>query len=102
MPTDLVVVGPEAPLAAGLADRLRAAGIPTFGPSAAAARIESSKAWAKELMRAIGVPTARAEVATSLSEARRLLEQVSWPLVLKADGLAAGKGVTVLSGSRRG
>jgi phosphoribosylamine--glycine ligase len=93
---DLVVVGPEAPLAAGLADRLRAAGLQVFGPSSAAAQIESSKAWAKEIMRTAGVATARAEVATSLPEARRLLDRFVWPLVLKADGLAAGKGVTIV------
>ncbi len=93
--TDLVVVGPEAPLAAGLADGLREFGIPTFGPSAAAARIEASKAWAKELMRGIGVPTARATIVTSQAEARKAVEQVGYPAVIKADGLAAGKGVTV-------
>ena len=93
---DLVLVGPEAPLAAGLADRLRAAGIATFGPSATAARVESSKGWAKQIMSAAGVPTARAEVSTSVAEARRLLDRFSWPLVLKADGLAAGKGVTIV------
>jgi phosphoribosylamine--glycine ligase len=94
-PTDLVVVGPEVPLALGLADRLREFGIPTFGPDAAAARIESSKAWAKELMRGVGVPTARAIVVTSHAEAQRAVDQVGFPAVLKADGLAAGKGVTV-------
>ena len=92
---DLVVVGPETPLAHGLVDRLRARGIRAFGPTAAAARIESSKAWAKELLRRHGVPTARAEVAGSLGEARRLLGRFSYPVVLKADGLAAGKGVTI-------
>ena len=92
---DLVVVGPEAPLAAGLADTLRAAGIATFGPSREAARIESSKAWAKEVMRAAGVPTARAEVATSVAEARAMLDSFGLPVVLKADGLAAGKGVVI-------
>jgi phosphoribosylamine---glycine ligase len=80
---DLVVVGPEAPLVAGLADELRAAGIPVFGPSAAAARIEGSKSFAKEVLRAAGVPTAE-----ELDEPRA-------PCVLKADGLAAGKGVFV-------
>jgi phosphoribosylamine---glycine ligase len=94
-PTDLVVVGPEVPLAAGLADGLREFGILTFGPDAGAARIESSKAWAKELMRGIGVPTARAIVVTSHAEARRAVDQVGFPAVIKADGLAAGKGVTV-------
>ena len=93
--TDLVVVGPEVPLAAGLADGLREFGILTCGPDAAAARIESSKAWAKELMRGIGVPTARAVVVTSQAEARKAVEQVGFPAVIKADGLAAGKGVTV-------
>jgi phosphoribosylamine--glycine ligase len=80
---DLVVVGPEAPLVAGLADKLRDAGIPVFGPSAAAARIEGSKSFAKEVLRAAGVPTAE-----ELDEPRA-------PCVLKADGLAAGKGVFV-------
>lgn len=80
---DLVVVGPEAPLAAGLADVLRHAGVAVFGPGAAAARIESSKAFAKEVMRAAGVPT-----AGELAEVRA-------PCVVKADGLAAGKGVWV-------
>jgi phosphoribosylamine--glycine ligase len=80
---DLVVVGPEAPLVAGLADELRDAGIPVFGPSAAAARIEGSKSFAKEVLRAAGVPTAE-----ELDEPRA-------PCVLKADGLAAGKGVFV-------
>jgi phosphoribosylamine--glycine ligase len=80
---DLVVVGPEAPLAAGLADVLRHAGVAVFGPGAAAARIESSKAFAKEVMRAAGVPT-----AAELAEPRA-------PCVVKADGLAAGKGVWV-------
>jgi phosphoribosylamine--glycine ligase len=94
-PTDLVVVGPEVPLAAGLADRLREFGIATFGPDMAAAKIESSKAWAKELMRGIDVPTARAIVVTSRAEAQRAVEQVGLPAVLKADGLAAGKGVMV-------
>jgi phosphoribosylamine--glycine ligase len=80
---DLVVVGPEAPLVAGVADALRHAGIPVFGPSAAAARIEGSKAFAKDVMAAAGVPTAR------------LLDAPGAPCVLKADGLAAGKGVVV-------
>jgi phosphoribosylamine---glycine ligase len=80
---DLVVVGPEAPLVAGIADRLRAAGVTVFGPGEAAARIEGSKAFAKEVMRAAGVPT-----ASELEEARA-------PCVVKADGLAGGKGVFV-------
>lgn len=92
---DLVVVGPEAPLAAGLADALRARGRVVFGPSAAGARIESSKAWAKELMVAEGVPTARAVVCDSLPAALTELEEMVAPVVVKADGLAAGKGVVV-------
>jgi phosphoribosylamine--glycine ligase len=80
---DLVVVGPEAPLVAGIADHLRAAGISVFGPSAGAARIEGSKSFAKEIMRAAGVPTAAA------------LDAASAPCVVKADGLAGGKGVYV-------
>jgi phosphoribosylamine---glycine ligase len=83
--TDLVVVGPEAPLVAGVADELRHAGVPVFGPGLEAARIEGSKAFAKDVMRAAGVPTAAA-----LSIARA-------PCVIKADGLAAGKGVFVCS-----
>lgn len=92
---DLVVVGPEAPLAAGLGDRLRAAGIPVVGPSRAATRIESSKQWAKELMAAAGVPTARATVVTSVAAGLAALPGFGLPVVIKADGLAAGKGVVV-------
>ena len=92
---DLVVVGPEAPLAAGLADALGAAGIPVFGPSAAAARIESSKAFAKDLMRRHGIPTARARTFTDLAAADRYIESHPEPLVVKASGLAAGKGAVV-------
>ena len=92
----LVVVGPEAPLAEGLVDRLAGRGIRAFGPRAAAARIEASKVWTKALLERHGVPTARAEVASTLFEARRKLSSFSYPLVLKADGLAAGKGVTVV------
>ena len=94
-PTDLVIVGPEVPLAAGLADSLREFGILTVGPGREAARIEASKAWAKELMRSIGVPTARAVAVTSHAAARQAVAQVGLPAVIKADGLAAGKGVTV-------
>jgi len=92
---DLVVVGPEAPLAAGLADALREKGRAVFGPSAAGARIESSKAWAKALMVAEGVPTARAVDCDSLPQALTALEEMDGPVVVKADGLAAGKGVVV-------
>ncbi len=94
---DLVVVGPEAPLAAGLADRLAAAGIGVYGPGAAAARLEASKWFAKEVMREAGVPTARAEAVADLAAARRGLDAFGPPWVVKADGLAAGKGVRVTS-----
>ena len=91
----LVVVGPEAPLAAGLADHLRAAGIPVFGPGADGAQLEASKQWAKALMLQAGVPTAGYWKANSREEALAALEAQGKPLVVKADGLAAGKGVTV-------
>jgi phosphoribosylamine--glycine ligase len=92
---DLVVVGPEMPLALGLADRLRAAGFAVFGPSAAAARLESSKAFAKDLMSRHGVPTARFRTFEDAPAARRHCREIDVPLVIKADGLAAGKGVIV-------
>jgi phosphoribosylamine--glycine ligase len=92
---DLVVVGPEAPLAAGLADRIREAGRACFGPSAAAARIESSKAFAKGVMQAAGVPTARAVVCDTVPAAQAAIVEMGGGVVIKADGLAAGKGVTV-------
>jgi len=92
---DLVVVGPEAPLVAGVADAVRAQGIACFGPSAAAARLEGSKAFAKEVMAAAGVPTARALVCTTPEEAARALDEFGPPYVVKNDGLAAGKGVVV-------
>jgi phosphoribosylamine---glycine ligase len=92
---DLVVVGPEAPLVAGLVDALGQAGIAAFGPSAAAARIEGSKTYAKELMRAVGVPTASYMVLRSREEAEAQLPCASYPAVLKADVLAAGKGVVI-------
>ena len=92
---DLVVVGPETPLAAGLADRLRKVGIPVFGPSAAAARIESSKAFAKDLMAGAGVPTAAYEVHAEPAGARACIESMGAPVVVKASGLAAGKGAVV-------
>jgi len=91
----LVVIGPEAPLAAGLADALRAVGIPVFGPSRAAARIESSKAFAKALMREAGVPTARAIRSVDAAAAKRAAREFGTPVVIKASGLAAGKGVIV-------
>ncbi len=92
---DLVVVGPEAPLAAGLADLLAADGILVYGPAAAAARLEASKWFAKEVMREAQVPTARAATFIDLGEARRALDGFGPPWVIKADGLAAGKGVRV-------
>jgi phosphoribosylamine--glycine ligase len=92
---ELVVIGPEAPLVAGLADALEAAGIAAFGPSAAAARIEGSKAFAKELMDEAGVPTAAHRILRDRDEALAALAEADWPLVLKADGLAAGKGVAI-------
>ena len=92
---DLVVVGPETPLALGLADKLSKAGIPVFGPSANAARIESSKAFAKELMFKAGVPTAESQVFTDLSSALRYIGSQREPLVVKASGLAGGKGAVI-------
>jgi phosphoribosylamine--glycine ligase len=92
---DLVVIGPEAPLVAGLADRLEAAGIPAFGPTAAAAQLEGSKVFMKQLSREHGIPTADFAVFTDLDEARAFIRAKGAPLVVKADGLAAGKGVTV-------
>jgi phosphoribosylamine--glycine ligase len=92
---DLVVVGPEAPLVGGLVDALEEAGIPAFGPSAVAARLEGSKAFAKELMKEAGVPTASHVLLRSREEAGEHLACASYPAVLKADGLAAGKGVIV-------
>jgi len=90
---DLVAIGPEAGLVAGVADALEDAGIPAFGPSAAAAELEGSKAFAKELMAEAGVPTAAHVLLNSHEEAVARLAQVTYPTVLKADGLAAGKGV---------
>jgi phosphoribosylamine--glycine ligase len=92
---DLVVVGPEAPLVLGLADELRHVGIAAFGPSAAAAQVEGSKAFAKELLAAAGVDTAAARVADDLNAARDAIAELGGRVVVKADGLAAGKGVIV-------
>ena len=92
---DLVVVGPEAPLVAGLVDALSAAGIAAFGPVAAGARIEGSKRFAKEVMDAAGVPTGKAETFTDAAKAKAALPSFGLPVVIKADGLAAGKGVVV-------
>ncbi|MFN8191746.1 MAG: phosphoribosylamine--glycine ligase [Nocardioidaceae bacterium] len=92
---DLVVVGPEAPLVAGVADAVRAVGIACFGPSREAAQLEGSKAFAKAVMEAAGVPTAAARVCTSVGEAAAALDELGSPYVVKDDGLAAGKGVVV-------
>ena len=97
---DLVVVGPEAPLVAGLVDALGEAGVAAFGPSADAARIEGSKAYAKALMRDVGVPTAGYAVFSDREEAAAHLACASYPAVLKADVLAAGKGVIIAADER--
>ena len=91
----LVVVGPEVPLMNGLVDELEAAGIPAFGPRANAAEIEGSKSFAKDLMKKYGIPTARYEVFTEAEPARAYIRREGAPIVVKADGLAAGKGVIV-------
>ncbi|WP_043474084.1 phosphoribosylamine--glycine ligase [Paeniglutamicibacter gangotriensis] len=95
--SELVIVGPEAPLAAGVADALLAAQIPVFGPTQAAAQLEASKAFAKNVMAEAGVPTAMAMVATNTQEAAEALDSFGAPYVVKDDGLAAGKGVVVTS-----
>ena len=95
---DLVVVGPEAPLVDGLADECTAAGVACFGPTAAAARLEGSKAFAKEVMASAGVPTAEHAVVDGVEEGMAAIER--YPVVVKADGLAAGKGV-VIAGDER-
>jgi phosphoribosylamine--glycine ligase len=92
---DLVIVGPEAPLAEGLADMLTSEGIRVFGPSRAAAMIESSKVFSKDFMQRHGIPTARYATFTRLPEASAYLEKVDYPVVIKASGLAAGKGVVL-------
>jgi phosphoribosylamine--glycine ligase len=92
---DLVVVGPEAPLVAGVADKLRTRGIPVFGPGKAAAALEGSKTFAKRIMDEAGVPTGKAARAGTIAEAISALDEYGAPYVVKADGLAAGKGVLV-------
>jgi phosphoribosylamine---glycine ligase len=94
---DLVVIGPEAPLVAGVADAVRAKGIACFGPSAAAAQLEGSKAFAHDVMAAAGVPTSLSYACTSEAEVQRALDDFGPPYVVKDDGLAAGKGVVVTS-----
>ena len=92
---DLVVVGPEAPLALGIADYLRDLGVPVFGTTKAATQLESSKVFARNLMEKYGIPSPRGSVFSSCSEARKYLEEQPMPVVIKADGLAAGKGVII-------
>lgn len=92
---ELVIVGPEAPLVAGVADAVRAVGIPVFGPSKEAAELEGSKAFAKDVMAGAGVPTARSYVCTTPDEVEEALDAFGAPYVVKDDGLAAGKGVVV-------
>jgi phosphoribosylamine--glycine ligase len=92
---DLVVVGPEVPLVAGLSDALRKVGLAVFGPSSAAAAIEGSKSFSKELMKKYNIPTAFFKVCTDLEEAKAFVREQGAPIVIKADGLAAGKGVVV-------
>ena len=94
---DLVIIGPEAPLVAGVGNALRAVGIPVFGPDKAAARIEGSKEFAKEIMNAARVPTGRSMSAATMAEVETALDEFGPPYVVKADGLAAGKGVIVTS-----
>ena len=98
---DLVVIGPEAPLAAGVADALRSAEIPVFGPNRNAARLESSKSFAKEIMAAAHVPTAKSATYFDRESAVARLEEMNGPFVVKADGLAAGKGVLVTTSLER-
>lgn len=97
---DLTVVGPEAPLAAGIVDVFQAAGLRIFGPNQAAARLESSKAFAKELMAKYGIPTGRFQTFHNPQDAKAYIEQLDSPCAVKADGLAAGKGVIVAAGPR--
>lgn len=94
---ELVVVGPEAPLVAGVGDAVRAVGIPVFGPNAGPAALEGSKAFAKDVMASAGVPTARAHVCTDLDQVAAAIDDFGAPYVIKDDGLAAGKGVVVTS-----
>lgn len=92
---DLTIIGPEVPLLAGLADQFQGSGLKVFGPQRAAAEIEGSKSFAKDLMKKYQIPTAEYAVFTSYAEARQYVEEKGAPIVIKADGLAAGKGVTV-------
>jgi phosphoribosylamine--glycine ligase len=95
MKVDLTIIGPEAPLAAGIVDTFCKEGLPVFGPTRAAAQIEASKAFAKTIMRKMNIPTARSSRHTEAEAAIKGLDEFDPPYVIKADGLAAGKGVTV-------
>ncbi|MBY0583458.1 MAG: ATP-grasp domain-containing protein, partial [Sphingomonas sp.] len=99
MSVTLVVIGPEAPLVDGLADSLRAAGIAVFGPNALAAQLEGSKGFTKDLCARAGIPTAGYVRVDSEAAARSALQRFGFPVVIKADGLAAGKGVTIATDS---
>lgn len=92
---DLVIVGPEAPLCAGITDVLSGEGVKVFGPSRVAAQLEGSKIFAKDVLRSAGVPTAKAEFFTEAAKAKAFVRNIGVPLVIKADGLAAGKGVSI-------
>ncbi|MDP2991025.1 MAG: phosphoribosylamine--glycine ligase, partial [Kiritimatiellota bacterium] len=97
---DLTVIGPEAPLCAGLADHLQAEGFRAFGPGRAAAQLEGSKVFAKSVLRSAGVPTAQSEVFTNAEKALAYVRAAKSPLVVKADGLASGKGVLICANAR--
>jgi len=92
---DITVVGPELPLTLGIADEFKKRGLKVFGPCSDGARLEGSKAYAKQFMRKYGIPTAKYNAITNIDEGLQLLEQSSFPLVVKANGLAAGKGVDI-------
>src|SRR5207253_2685768 len=92
---DLTVVGPDDPLALGIVDLFAAQGLRIFGPTKTAARLESSKIFAKELMRKEGIPTARARTFSESNEAQSYCDELEFPIVIKADGLALGKGVII-------
>ncbi|MEY4434404.1 MAG: hypothetical protein RIR16_444, partial [Actinomycetota bacterium] len=94
---DLAIIGPEAPLVAGVSDALREQGVPVFGPSKEAAALEGSKSFAKEVMAAAGVPTGMARECSNMQEVEDAMDDFGAPYVIKADGLAAGKGVIVTS-----
>ena len=92
---DMVVVGPEVPLTNGIVDDMEKVGIPSFGPKKLAAQLEGSKSFSKDIMKKYGIPTAKYEVFTEADKAKAYIEQEGAPIVIKADGLAAGKGVIV-------